>query len=554
MPEVGTILSDRYTVDTVLGKGGMGAVYLARIEALDNKPVAIKQMELKGLSTQELEQAYEQFRREASFLANLDHPNLVSVTDFFSEGESHYLVMTYIEGETLQQKLKRRGRPFGSQQIIDWGKDLCSVLGYLHEQDPPVLFRDLKPSNIMVDKTGRLRLIDFGIARTGQQGTKTSTFLQGTGTAGYSPLEQYGGAGSTDVRSDIYSLGATLYHLATGRIPPDAVARVSQGAVPEPAHRFNPELSPDLDVVLQKCMGVRQGDRPNNIREVLMGFQAVEMGKTPEQESATEDLGVAPVEPPTEQPIPVPQPVAARGVSMVQLEPTMPQARSQPSNLPKYILAGLTPLILGAAVYAMGFSQPKEVPTDTRTPAAVTSVEDKSSETKTLVTTDPPKPQPKPQPVAKAKPAPKPKQKDFVDTSPLPRTQPKPQPKTVVIKPKPRPQPTKKPSYPSARTSYPKASKKPKPEPVAVEQPVPAARPPRRSQPVATQPRAGQPPAGFPAPGQPGFRPPGHPPPGFPPHPGMRPGMGPPGPPGAGGGGGRDLPIKGRGDEGSFRY
>ena len=145
----GTLLSSRYRIQSVLGQGGMGAVYLAEMEALGGKKVAVKEMELKGFSREELAQAVQQFNKEASFLANLDHPNLVPVTDFFIEGEKHYLVMAYVKGETLQQRLKRYGRPFNWEQVKEWAEPLVEVLHYLHTQNPPILFRDLKPSNIL---------------------------------------------------------------------------------------------------------------------------------------------------------------------------------------------------------------------------------------------------------------------------------------------------------------------------------------------------------------------------------------------------------------------
>lgn len=152
----------------------MGAVYLARMEALPGKAVAIKEMSCAGEKS-----AIEHFQREASFLAHLEHPNLVQVTDFFEADGLYYLVMAYVEGDTFRQKLEARGRPFPVAEVLNWADQLCSVLDYLHSQNPPILFRDLKPDNIMVDKQDRLRLIDFGIARTLAPGSVTSTFLQG---------------------------------------------------------------------------------------------------------------------------------------------------------------------------------------------------------------------------------------------------------------------------------------------------------------------------------------------------------------------------------------
>lgn len=295
----GTVLAGRYQVESVLGKGGMGAVYLATMEALGGKKVAIKEMEMRGFSDKELQAAVKQFQSEARFLANLDHPNLVQVTDFFVEGDRHYLVMAYVPGQTLQQKLRVRGRPFAWSQVKEWAQPLCAVLGYLHTQNPPILFRDLKPSNVMVEESGRLRLIDFGIARTGQDGERTSTFLQGTGTSGFSPLEQYGGSQSTDHRSDIYSLGATLYQLLTGKVPPDAVSRVSQGkAVPQPSSLVA-DLPAALDPVLLRSLAMNKDDRYQSVAEMWSDLERVseQPGEAVTEDSRSAAVAVAPVGP-----------------------------------------------------------------------------------------------------------------------------------------------------------------------------------------------------------------------------------------------------------------
>lgn len=270
----------------------MGAVYLAHHEALGDKKVAVKEMELTGYSSEELAQAVKQFNREASFLANLDHPNLVPVTDFFVEEDKHYLVMAYVQGQTLQQLLKKHEQAFDWPQVKQWAGPLADVLAYLHRQNPPILFRDLKPSNIMVEDNGRLRLIDFGIARAALPGDRTSTFLQGMGTSGFSPIEQYGGLQSTDQRSDIYALGATLYYLCTGRVPPDAVARISGNMALTPPTHLVPTLPAKLDALLAKAMADKQHDRHQSMAEFKREMMAIET--VLEQEDATEDLGPLP--------------------------------------------------------------------------------------------------------------------------------------------------------------------------------------------------------------------------------------------------------------------
>ncbi len=263
----GTLLSARYRIHSVLGRGGMGAVYLAQVEALGKK-VAVKEMELRGLSQGELTQAVRQFQKEAAFLANLEHPNLVPVTDYFRVDNKHYLVMAYVEGQNLQEMLVKRGHPYNWPDIRDWTYRLIEVLSFLHSRNPPILFRDLKPSNIMIAKTGRLHLIDFGIARTARVGDRTSTFLQGTGTKGFSPIEQYGEGHSTDQRSDIYSLGATLYYLLTGKLPPDAVERVSLQRELVPPSHHNPSLPTWLDQLIVQAMAVAPPERYQSVQEM----------------------------------------------------------------------------------------------------------------------------------------------------------------------------------------------------------------------------------------------------------------------------------------------
>ena len=273
--EPGTLLAGRYRIESILGKGGMGAVYLAKLEALAEKQVAIKEMCLQHKDPRSREQAVEQFRQEARFLAHLEHRNLVQVSDYFDEGGRHYLVMAYIKGKTLQEMLAARKGAFPVEAVLDWGIELAAVLSYLHHQDPPILFRDLKPANIMLDDTNTIRLIDFGIARSHAPDGVTATFMQGMGSAGYSPLEQYQGAGGTDPRSDIYSLGATLFHLLTNKLPPSPVELVADGkSMPSP-RRWNPTMPAALDTVLHKMLAVRKDDRYSSMNEVQERLQQI---------------------------------------------------------------------------------------------------------------------------------------------------------------------------------------------------------------------------------------------------------------------------------------
>ena len=211
------MLANRNIIVQKVGQGGMGAVYQATDTRLGHKLVAVKEMSDAAITDPlEKQQIRHALEREAQMLATLNHPNLPRVTDHFSEGGKQYLVMDFIEGGTLEEILDQMPGFLNEKQVVDWGVQLCEVLEYLHHQHPPVIFRDLKPGNIMLDRDGKVKLIDFGIARLFKLGKATDT--ASFGTAGYAPPEQYG-KGQTDARSDIYALGATLHHLLTKHDP-----------------------------------------------------------------------------------------------------------------------------------------------------------------------------------------------------------------------------------------------------------------------------------------------------------------------------------------------
>src|SRR5258708_5979467 len=213
-----TLLKQRYRVISQVGKGGFGAVYKAEDIELGNRIVAVKEMSQRGLSPQELIEATEAFKREALLLANLMHPNLPRIYEHFSEAGRWYLVMDFIEGETLEAYLGRKGGRLPVEEVLDIGMHLCTVLDYLHTRQPPIIFRDLKPANVMRTPNGHLYLIDFGIARHFKPGQIADTIA--LGSPGYAAREQYSKVQSqTTPRSDIYSLGATLHQLLTGDDP-----------------------------------------------------------------------------------------------------------------------------------------------------------------------------------------------------------------------------------------------------------------------------------------------------------------------------------------------
>ncbi|GHO87683.1 protein kinase domain-containing protein [Dictyobacter formicarum] len=213
----GQRLRERYHILSLIGRGGMGAVYKAEDSALGQRLVAIKEMSMGAIYPQEVTEAAENFKQEALMLAKLQHANLPSIYDHFSENGRWYLVMSYIEGESLEHELEKS--PSGKlamHDVLQIGIELCNVLDYLHSHQPPIIFRDLKPSNIMRTTQGAIYLIDFGIARHFKPGQARDT--ANYGTAGYAPPEQFGKAQTTP-RSDIYSLGVTLHQLLSGRDP-----------------------------------------------------------------------------------------------------------------------------------------------------------------------------------------------------------------------------------------------------------------------------------------------------------------------------------------------
>jgi serine/threonine protein kinase len=208
------MIANRYLIVSLVGRGGMGAVYLVTDTRLGHRKCALKEMSISAFNDpKERQRAIRAFEQEARILANLSHLSLPRVTDHFSERNKHFLVMDYVEGESLLEMLEKRHSPFSEAQVLDWADQLCDVLHYLHSQIPPIIYRDLKPENIIVSPDGKaVRLIDFGIARTykPQKGQDTTKM----GTPGYAPPEQYG-KGQSDARSDVYALGVTLFELLT---------------------------------------------------------------------------------------------------------------------------------------------------------------------------------------------------------------------------------------------------------------------------------------------------------------------------------------------------
>ena len=250
---------ERYRIDNILGRGGMGAVYRAWDQNLDI-PVAIKE------NLDATADAHKQFNREATILARLSHPNLPRVTDyFFIPEQGQYLVMDFVEGEDLQSMLDRLDR-LPEPQVLNWISQVCDALAYLHSQPSPIIHRDIKPANIRIRQDGRAMLVDFGIAKLYDPHKATTVGAKAV-TPGYSPPEQYGG-GSTDVRSDIYSLGATLYTLLTGEVPPESVKRMTGREDLSPPHEFNQQISPQIEQAILRSTEISTDKRFQSIQEL----------------------------------------------------------------------------------------------------------------------------------------------------------------------------------------------------------------------------------------------------------------------------------------------
>ena len=248
-----SLLHKRYRIVESLGQGGMGSIYRAVDENL-GVDVAVKE----NLFT--TDEYARQFRLEAVILANLRHPNLPRVSDhFIIEDQGQYLIMDFIEGEDLRQRMERLGL-LTDDDVIHIGAAMCDALGYLHTRKPAILHRDLKPGNVKITPDGHIFLVDFGLAKVFNLGNQATTTGARAMTPGYSPPEQYGTA-RTDPRTDIYSLGATLYAALTGSIPEDGLARAMDNAELTPLRKRNPKVNKRLAAVIEKAMAIDPGDR-----------------------------------------------------------------------------------------------------------------------------------------------------------------------------------------------------------------------------------------------------------------------------------------------------
>ena len=261
MLEIGSLVDGKYKILNKVGQGGMSVVYLAMNEKA-NKQWAVKEVRKDGIK--DFEVVRQGLVAETNILKNLSHPNLPSIIDVIDTDESFIIIMDYIQGNSLNRALDE----FGAQpqeNVISWAKQLCDVLGYLHTRTPAIIYRDMKPANIMLKPDGNVTLIDFGTAREYKEKNLADTTC--LGTVGYAAPEQFGGMGQTDARTDIYCLGATLYHLVTGKNPCEPPYEIL------PIRSINPALSSGLERIILKCTQRDPNDRYQSAAELMYALE-----------------------------------------------------------------------------------------------------------------------------------------------------------------------------------------------------------------------------------------------------------------------------------------
>lgn len=320
-----TLIQQRYRIERLVGTGGFARVYLAHDERL-GRPVALKELFATGLDAHDQAASFRLFEHEAHMLAGLSHPGLAKIWDYFPFDDRAYLVMEYVPGATLRDLVLEHAGPLPGPLVLACGLQLCDVLEYLHTRTPPVIFRDLKPGNVMVVlEAGEtlatvtpdrltLKLIDFGIARLFKPEQSSDTII--VGTPGYASPEQYGPS-QTDARSDIFSLGATLHHLASGTPP--------TGLILAPLLDVAPNAPPALARIIARATALNPGERYPTIDALRRDLRAVEAA----QPSA-------------------PEPARAPRPTVPLLAPT--RAPAPPASTPPVLLAVLALVILGAVV------------------------------------------------------------------------------------------------------------------------------------------------------------------------------------------------------------
>lgn len=264
MLEIGSLVGGKYKILNVVGHGGMSVVYLAMNEKA-NKQWAIKEVRKDGIK--DFEVVKQGLVVETDMLKKLSHPSLPSIIDVIEDDDTFLIVMDYIQGNPLSRTLEENGAQ-SQENVIGWARQLCDVLGYLHTRDPAIIYRDMKPANIMLKPDGNVTLIDFGTAREFKERNLADTTC--LGTVGYAAPEQFGGMGQTDARTDIYCLGATLYHLVTGLNPSEPPYEM------KPIREINPSLSGGLEKIILKCTQRDPDDRYQSAAELMYELGNIE--------------------------------------------------------------------------------------------------------------------------------------------------------------------------------------------------------------------------------------------------------------------------------------
>lgn len=267
MAEERSLIGGRYRILTQIGEGGMSRVYLA-LDTVLNKQWAAKEIKRVDDKAQR-DLIVQSLITESNMIKRFDHPAIPRIVDIVDEDGTLYVIMDYVDGHTLEEVLKENG-PQPEDSVADWAIQLCDVLDYLHERKPPVVYRDMKPANVMLKTNGLVELIDFGIAReyreTGEVTAATSDTVQ-LGTRGFAPPEQYGGSGQTDARSDVYALGATMYNLITGKSPADPPYTMA------PVRQIIPEVSPGFERIVAKATQQNPDDRYQSCAEMAYDLE-----------------------------------------------------------------------------------------------------------------------------------------------------------------------------------------------------------------------------------------------------------------------------------------
>ncbi|MCC8074163.1 MAG: serine/threonine protein kinase, partial [Clostridiales bacterium] len=262
---VGTVIDGKYEILKQIGKGGMSTVFLAMDKRL-NKQWAIKEIRKNGNGKND-EVVVNSLIAEANLMKRLDHPTLPRIVDIIDNGTTIYVIMDYIEGESLDKVLAEYGA-ISQDLVIDWAKQICDAFSYLHSQKPPIIYRDMKPANVMLKPEGNIKIIDFGIAREYKETNLADTTV--LGTRGFASPEHYG-ARQTDARSDIYTIGMTMHNLLTGVDPRQ------DNYIYAPIRQWNPELSGGLERIIDKCVSPDPKDRYQNCDELLYALEHYEV-------------------------------------------------------------------------------------------------------------------------------------------------------------------------------------------------------------------------------------------------------------------------------------